>query len=90
MQAGPVSLEMSHQSLLVEPGSLVVDHEEVSKSIQTNWCAQFYQSFLAGDMAGIKAPHKGGLDLLALYFSISQSTDIYYWRLVMIRCCQHF
>lgn len=31
MQAGAASLNVSHQSLLVEPGSLVVDHEEVSK-----------------------------------------------------------
>ena len=69
MQAGAgISRNVSHQSLLVEPGSLVVDHEEVSKVFKQIGALNFINRFLAGDMAGIKAPHKGGLDLLALLF----------------------
>lgn len=69
MHAGAgVARNVSHQSLLVEPGSLVVDHEEVSKVFKKIGALNFVNRFLAGDMAGIKLPHEGGLDLLALFF----------------------
>lgn len=69
MQAGAgVARQVSHQSLLVEPGSLVVDHEAVSKVFKKIGALNFINRFLAEDMTGIKSPHKGGLDLLALFF----------------------
>ncbi|MFW2177133.1 MULTISPECIES: histidine phosphatase family protein [unclassified Moraxella] len=69
MQAGAgIDRNVSHQALLVEPGSLVVDHEEVGKVFKEIGALNFINRFLAEDLAGIKSPHKGGLDLLALFF----------------------
>lgn len=69
MQEGAgISREVSHQSLLVEPGSLVVEPEQVGEIFKNLGALNFINRFLAGDLAGTKLPHHGGLDILRLFY----------------------
>lgn len=69
MQEGAgIQRDIAHQSLLVEPGSLVVDSKLASKIFKEIGALNFINQFLSGDMEGIKNTHQGGLDLLSLFY----------------------
>ena len=69
MQEGAgIARSVSHQSLLVEPGSLVVDPSEAGQIFRDIGALNFINRFLASDLVGTKLPHQGGLDLLQLFY----------------------
>lgn len=69
MQEGAgIARQVSHQALLVEPGSLVVDVKEAGQIFKQIGALNFINRFLANDLVGTKTPAKGALDLLALLF----------------------
>lgn len=59
---------ISHQSLLVEPGSLVTDPETVSEIFKEIGVLNFINQFLQGSLAGTKNAYQGGLDILSLFY----------------------
>lgn len=69
MQEGAgISRAVSHQSLLVEPGSLVVDAQEAGQIFKDIGALNFINRFLANDLVGTKSPEQGGLDMLRLFY----------------------
>ncbi len=69
MQEGAgISRDISHQSLLVEPGSLVVDSAVASPLFKEIGALNFINRFLIGDLPGTKNTHQGGLDILSLFY----------------------
>lgn len=69
MQEGAgIAKNVTHQSLLVEPGSLVVEPELASEIFKQIGALNFINRFLAGDLPGTKKTHQGGLDLLDLFY----------------------
>lgn len=69
MQEGAgIERQVSHQSLLVEPGSLVVDVTEAGQIFRQIGALNFINRFLANDLVGTKSPHQGGLDMLQLFY----------------------
>lgn len=69
MQLGAgIQRGVQHQSLLVEPGSLVVEPEVASKIFKDIGALNFINRFLAGAVPGTKTSHQGGLDLLSLFY----------------------
>ncbi|WP_019520149.1 histidine phosphatase family protein [Faucicola boevrei] len=69
MQEGAgISRNVSHQSLLVEPGSLVVEPEAVGEIFKEIGALNFINRFLAKELVGTKSPEQGGLDLLDLFY----------------------
>lgn len=70
MQEGAgIAREVAHQSLLVEPGSLVVDPKQASQIFRQIGALNFINRFLLSDLPGTKLPKQGGLDLLRLFHS---------------------
>ena len=57
-----------HQSLLVEPGSLVTEPEIASKVFKEVGVLNFINRFLQGSLEGTKNAHQGGLDILSLFY----------------------
>ena len=57
-----------HQSLLVEPGSLVTDPKTVSTIFKEIGVLNFINRFLQGDLEGTKNAYQGGLDILSLFY----------------------
>lgn len=69
MQEGAgIRKNISHQSLLVEPGSLVVEPESASRIFKEIGALNFINRFLAGKLPGTKTTRQGGLDLLKLFY----------------------
>lgn len=69
MQEGAgIARQVSHQTLLVEPGSLVVDAKKAGQIFKQIGALNFINRFLANELVGTKTPNQGGLDLLALLF----------------------
>ncbi len=69
MQEGAgLSKKITTQSLLVEPGSLVIEPELTSKVFKEVGALNFINMFLSGEIAGIKNAHQGGLDLVSLFY----------------------
>lgn len=69
MQEGAgIERNISHQSLLVEPGSLVVEPNEAGQIFRQIGALNFINRFLDSDLPGTKEPHIGGLDLLELFY----------------------
>lgn len=57
-----------HQSLLVEPGSLVTSPEIANDIFKEIGVLNFINRFLKGQLKGTKNPYQGGLDVLALFY----------------------
>ncbi len=57
-----------HQSLLVEPGSLVTDPKTVSTVFKEIGVLNFINRFLQGNIEGTKNAYQGGLDILSLFY----------------------
>ncbi|WP_227430127.1 histidine phosphatase family protein [Psychrobacter sp. I-STPA6b] len=69
MQEGAgISRDISHQSLLVEPGSLVTEPEKASAIFKEIGALNFINRFLAGSIEGTKQAYQGGLDILSLFY----------------------
>lgn len=69
MQEGAgIKRKVSHQPLLVEPGSLVVEPEKVGEIFKQIGALNFINRFLASDLQGTKLPNQGGLDMLRLFY----------------------
>lgn len=69
MQAGAgLDRDIHHQSLLVEPGSLVTNPEVASEIFKEIGAFNFINQFLSGQAQGTKNAHMGGLDILSLFY----------------------
>ena len=69
MQEGAgISRDISHQSLLVEPGSLVTEPEKASHVFKEIGALNFINRFLEGSLEGTKPSYQGGLDILRLFY----------------------
>ena len=69
MQAGAgLQRDISHQSLLVEPGSLVTEPEIATPIFKEIGVLNFINRFLQGNLEGTKNAYQGGLDLLSLFY----------------------
>lgn len=60
--------DIAHQSLLVEPGSLVTEPEIAIPVFKEVGVLNFINRFLQGNLAGTKNAYQGGLDLLSLFY----------------------
>lgn len=67
-QGAGLRREILHQSLLVEPGSLVTEPEVASQVFKQIGALNFINKFLNGDIAGTKNAYQGGLDILSLFY----------------------
>lgn len=69
MQEGAgLQRDIMHQSLLVEPGSLVTHPEVASAVFKEVGVLNFINRFLAGNLEGTKNAYQGGLDILSLFY----------------------
>ncbi len=69
MQEGAgLQRSITHQSLLVEPGSLVTEPETVSEVFKEIGVLNFINRFLQGNIEGTKNAYQGGLDILSLFY----------------------
>ena len=57
-----------HQSLLVEPGSLVTEPEIANPIFKEIGVLNFINRFLQNNLDGTKNPFQGGLDILSLFY----------------------
>lgn len=60
--------DIAHQSLLVEPGSLVTEPEIANPIFKEIGVLNFINRFLQGNLEGTKNAYQGGLDLLSLFY----------------------
>ena len=69
MQAGAgLQRQITHQSLLVEPGSLVTEPELTNVVFKEIGVLNFINRFLQGNLEGTKNAYQGGLDILSLFY----------------------
>lgn len=69
MQEGAgLQRSITHESLLVEPGSLVTEPELANKVFKEVGVLNFINRFLQGNLAGTKNVYQGGLDILSLFY----------------------
>ena len=69
MQEGAgLQRSVTHQSLLVEPGSLVTEPEVAGAIFKEIGVLNFINRFLQGNLEGTKNAHQGGLDILSLFY----------------------
>ena len=69
MQEGAgLKRSIAHQSLLVEPGSLVTEPEIASEIFKEIGVLNFINRFLQGSLEGTKNAYQGGLDILSLFY----------------------
>ncbi|WP_201558852.1 histidine phosphatase family protein [Psychrobacter sp. 72-O-c] len=59
---------ITHQSLLVEPGSLVTEPEIANAVFKEIGVLNFINRFLQGNLEGTKNAYQGGLDILSLFY----------------------
>nr|WP_199507098.1 MULTISPECIES: histidine phosphatase family protein [unclassified Psychrobacter] len=57
-----------HQSLLVEPGSLVTEPKIAGKVFKEVGVLNFINRFLQGSLEGTKNAYQGGVDMLSLFY----------------------
>ena len=67
-QGAGLSRSIVHQSLLVEPGSLVTDPEIANPIFKEIGVLNFINRFLQNNLEGTKNPYQGGLDILSLFY----------------------
>ena len=60
--------DIAHQSLLVEPGSLVTEPDIANPIFKEIGVLNFINRFLQGNLEGTKNTYQGGLDLLSLFY----------------------
>lgn len=60
--------DIAHQSLLVEPGSLVTEPDIANPIFKEIGVLNFINRFLQGNLEGTKNAYQGGLDLLSLFY----------------------
>lgn len=60
--------DITHQSLLVEPGSLVTEPEIANPVFKEIGVLNFINRFLQGNLEGTKNAYQGGLDILSLFY----------------------
>lgn len=60
--------DIAHQSLLVEPGSLVTEPDIATPIFKEIGVLNFINRFLQGNLEGTKNAYQGGLDLLSLFY----------------------
>lgn len=60
--------DITHQSLLVEPGSLVTEPEIANPIFKEIGVLNFINRFLQNNLEGTKNTYQGGLDLLSLFY----------------------
>lgn len=69
MQEGAgLQRDIAHQSLLVEPGSLVTEPEIATPVFKEIGVLNFINRFLQGNLEGTKNAYQGGIDLLSLFY----------------------
>ncbi|MDN6276218.1 histidine phosphatase family protein [Psychrobacter sp.] len=69
MQAGAgLRRDVAHQSLLVEPGSLVTEPEIANPIFKEIGVLNFINRFLRGNLEGTKNCYQGGIDILSLFY----------------------
>lgn len=69
MQEGAgLQRSITHESLLVEPGSLVTEPELANQVFKEIGVLNFINRFLQGNLAGTKNVYQGGLDILSLFY----------------------
>lgn len=69
MQEGAgLQRNIAHQSLLVEPGSLVTEPEVANAVFKEVGVLNFINRFLQGNLEGTKNAYQGGLDILSLFY----------------------
>ena len=69
MQEGAgLQRDITHQSLLVEPGSLVTEPDVANPIFKEIGVLNFINRFLQGNLDGTKNAYQGGLDLLSLFY----------------------
>ncbi|ALF60477.1 histidine phosphatase family protein [Psychrobacter urativorans] len=69
MQEGAgLQRQITHQSLLVEPGSLVTEPEIANVVFKEIGVLNFINRFLQGNLEGTKNAYQGGLDILSLFY----------------------
>ncbi|GAA0320795.1 histidine phosphatase family protein [Psychrobacter aestuarii] len=59
---------VTHQSLLVEPGSLVTEPRVAGKIFKEIGVLNFINRFLQNNLEGTKNAYQGGLDILSLFY----------------------
>lgn len=60
--------DIAHQSLLVEPGSLVTEPDIANPIFKEIGVLNFINRFLQGNLEGTKNAYQGGLDILSLFY----------------------
>lgn len=60
--------DITHQSLLVEPGSLVTEPDIAGPIFKEIGVLNFINQFLQGNLEGTKNAYQGGLDILSLFY----------------------
>ena len=60
--------DIAHQSLLVEPGSLVTEPDIATPIFKEIGVLNFINRFLQGNLEGTKNAYQGGLDILSLFY----------------------
>ncbi len=69
MQEGAgIGRDVGHQSLLVEPGSLVIDPNIASPLFKEIGALNFINRFLQDEPIGTKSAYQGGFDILSLLY----------------------
>ena len=69
MQEGAgLERHIEHQSLLVEPGSLVTEPDIANRVFKEIGVLNFINRFLQGNLEGTKNAYQGGLDILSLFY----------------------
>ncbi len=67
-QGAGLQRDIEHQSLLVEPGSLVTEPEIANAVFKEVGVLNFINRFLQGSLEGTKNAYQGGLDILSLLY----------------------
>lgn len=67
-QGAGVRQPIFHESLLVEPGSLVTDAKQANEEFKRLGALNFINAFLQNSLNSTKPANKGGLDLLSLLY----------------------
>lgn len=60
--------DITHQSLLVEPGSLVTEPDIAGPIFKEIGVLNFINQFLQGNLEGTKNAYQGGIDILSLFY----------------------
>ena len=67
-QGAGLQRHIAHQSLLVEPGSLVTEPDIANTVFKEIGVLNFINRFLQGNLEGTKNAYQGGIDILSLFY----------------------